>query len=79
MLGLMQTSTKPEVFSCRLSRARRIIENCFGYAAARFRIFGRPIIAHDEKVIAITEAVVSLHNCLTKTQNRFGDSRYCPP
>ena len=67
------------VFNYRLSRARRIIENCFGIAAARFRIFERPIIARVEKVIASKRAVVSLHNYLMKTQNKFGGLRYSPP
>ena len=38
------------VFNYRLSRARRIIENCFGVATSHFRVFRRPIIAHVEKV-----------------------------
>ena len=67
-----------KVFNYRLSRTRRIIENCFGIAAARFRIFRKPIIAKIEKVIAITKAVVSLHNYLMISQNKFGDFRYCP-
>ena len=34
----------------------------FGIAASRFRVFGRPIIAKVEKVVAITKAVAALHN-----------------
>ena len=39
------------VFNYRLSRAQRIIENCFGVATSRFRVFRRPIIAHVEKIL----------------------------
>ena len=67
-----------KIFNYRLSRARRIIENCFGIAAARFRIFRKPIIAKVETVVAITKAVVALHNYLMISQNKFGDIRYCP-
>ena len=62
-----------------LSRARRVIENTFGIAAARFRIFRRPIIAQVETVNLITKAVVALHNFLMVNQRQHGDHSYCPP
>ena len=68
-----------KIFNYRLSRARRIIENCFGIAASRFRIFRRPIIASVETVIVITQAVVALHNFLMKSQRLHGENSYCPP
>ena len=49
------------IFNYRLSRAWRVIENTFGIAATRFRVFRRPIIATEKKVI-ITKAVVAFHN-----------------
>lgn len=49
------------IFNYRLSRGRRIIENSFGIAATRLRVFRRPIIATEKKVILITKAVVALH------------------
>ena len=62
------------IFNYQLSRARRVIENAFGIAATRFRIFHRPIIATEKKVILITKAVVALHNFLMKLNE--GTSSY---
>ena len=66
------------VFNYRLSRARRVIENTFGICASRFRVFHRPIIAKVENVIAITKAVVALHNFLMDSNGADGSNHYCP-
>lgn len=66
------------LFNYRLSRARRIIENCFGVATSRFRVFPKPIIADVEKVINITKAVVVLHNFLMATRSPEDTHNYCP-
>ena len=58
----------------RISRARRVIENCFGICASRFRIFRRPIIRNVDTVVGITKAIVALHNYLM-----HHESKYCPP
>ena len=53
------------VLHYRLSRARQVIENAFGLAAARFRIFHRRcIIGKAETLVAITKAIVALQHCL---------------
>ena len=53
-----------KVFNYRLSRAGRVIENSFGIAAARFRIFHRPIIAKVSPGKSVTKAILALHNFL---------------
>ena len=53
------------------------MENAFGIAASRFRVFRRPIIAKVEKVVAITKAVVALHNYLIFF-NKDKENSYCP-
>ena len=63
------------IFNYRLSRARRVIENCFGICASRFRILRRPIIRKPETVALITKAIVVLHNYLMVHES----STYCPP
>ena len=68
------TLTDPRrICNYRISRARRVIENCFGICASRFRIFRRPIIRKVDTVVAITKAVVVLHNYLMRHE-----SKYCP-
>ena len=66
------------IFNYRLSRARQIIESSFGIWASGFRVFHRPIIAKVDKVIAITKAVVALHNFLMNVKGTDGTNHYCP-
>ena len=64
------------IFNCRLSRARRLIENTFGILASRVRIVRRPIIAKIENIGHITKDAVILHNFLMRRKER---GTYCPP
>ena len=67
-----------KVFHYRISQARRIIENSFGMAAARFRIFRRPINTKVSTVKSVTKEIIGLHNFLMK-KNHEGGNQYCPP
>ncbi|KAK7862635.1 hypothetical protein R5R35_001610 [Gryllus longicercus] len=63
------------VYNYRLSRARRIVENAFGMAAARFRILLRSIELPPEKVKLIVGTICVLHNFLLSTSGTV----YAPP
>ena len=62
------------VFNYHLSRARRVIENCFGILAARWRIFSTPIKVSVVIVERYTLACIALHNYLCQSNN----PSYCP-
>lgn len=61
------------IFNYRLSRARRIIENCFGIAGSD----RKPIIAKVDKAVQITKAVVVLHNFLMASRSPQDSHNYC--
>jgi hypothetical protein len=73
-------SEEKKIFNYRLSRARQVIENAFGIAAARWRVLRKPIQASARKVASITKATCALHNYLMIEE--FGipnqSKRYCP-
>ena len=68
-----------KIFTYRLSRGRRVIENTFGIAASRFRVFWKPIIAQVDTVKQITEAVVVIHTFLMCHRLDNEPYSYCPP
>ena len=50
------------IFSYRVSRARRIVENAFGLLQARFRVFTNSMFVEPRKVRKIVMCGVVLHN-----------------
>ena len=54
------------IFSYRLSRARRIIENVFGIMSMRFRVLRTSINLEPSKVEKIILAIIALHNLLRR-------------
>lgn len=59
-----QLSMIERVYNYRLSRARRIVENAFGIASARFRVLRKNIELEPNKVEKIILAVCAMHNFL---------------
>ena len=57
------------IYNYRQSRARRVIENCFGILSVCFRIFQKPIRASVENVGKYVLACLALHNYLRLTDN----------
>ena len=61
----------------RFSRARRIVENAFGIATSRFRLFRRAITADVDVAVQATKAIVALHNYLM-ADRCIPSNPYCP-
>ena len=71
-------SLAERVFSYRSSQAGRVIENAFGVAAGRIRIFQRQMIAEPTTVTSITKGIVALLNFLMSLNSNDNYS-YCSP
>lgn len=59
-------SHEEKIFTCRLSRARRVAENAFGILALRFQIFKQCISVDVSNVDPIVLACCVLHNYMIK-------------
>ncbi|KYN11043.1 hypothetical protein ALC57_16822 [Trachymyrmex cornetzi] len=55
------------IYNYRLSRARRVIENCFGILVSQWRIYRKSIISSVETTMKIVQATICLHNWLRKS------------
>ncbi|XP_068213299.1 uncharacterized protein [Palaemon carinicauda] len=66
-----QLTDEQRIYCYRLSRARRIIENCFGILASRFRILFTTINLVPEKAARITLACCYLHNYILKKNRQL--------
>lgn len=70
-------SLTERVYNYRLSRARRIIENVFGIASARFRCLRRTFALAPEKVTTVVSAVCVLHNfCMSRSKTVYAPASY---
>lgn len=61
---LAKSSLTKQVYNYRHSRARRIVENCFGILAKRFRVYQRRLHIYPERMDIVVGATCCLHNFL---------------
>ena len=59
-------TTADRVFSYRLSRAKRVVENVFGILSSKFRVLKTYIAVAPDKVEKIVWAIIVLHNMLIR-------------
>ncbi|XP_067212571.1 uncharacterized protein [Linepithema humile] len=69
--------TRKKVFNYRLSRARRTVECAFGLLTARWRIYGKPIIASTSTAQKIIQATTVLHNYIMLTEKDLDIKQRC--
>ena len=62
-------SLAEQILNYRLSKARRVIENTFGFLVARWRLCRTSIIASVENAESYVLAILALHDCLRLTDN----------
>lgn len=67
-------------YNKRLCRARRVVENCFGILAQKWRIFHRPMEAKRSTLTVIVKAACILHNYLrSNSRNVHYDNTLLTP
>lgn len=64
-------NNEQRIFSYRLSRARRVVENAFGIMSNKFRVLLSAINLSPEKVEKIIFACTALHNFLRREHESF--------
>ena len=64
-------NNEQRIFSYRLSRARRVVENAFGIMSNKFRILLSAINLSPQKVEKIVLACTALHNFLRREHESF--------
>lgn len=68
---LKNITHEQRIFNYRLSRARRVVENCFGILVARFGVFQSAISVNIKHVDVIILACCYLHNYLSKKKAEY--------
>ncbi|KAI8116929.1 putative nuclease HARBI1 [Lucilia cuprina] len=63
-----KASKEEEIFNRQLSKARSVIECCFGILAAKFGVFQKAMSLSPQKAAKVTAACCYLHNFLMKRE-----------
>lgn len=67
--GVYNTRSKERIFNCRLSRARRVVENAFENLSSVFRVLTKPMILEPHKARDIVMTTIYLPNFLRKSKH----------
>ena len=54
-------------FQLQGCRARRVVENVFGFASSVFRMLRKPMLLEPEKAQLVVTTIACLHNCLRRS------------
>ena len=65
----IKLTREEQIFSYRLSRARRIVENGFGILVQRFRVFNRKLPLMPNNADKVVKACWILHNYIIEEQD----------
>ncbi|XP_046145713.1 protein ALP1-like [Osmia bicornis bicornis] len=65
--GTQMKGSLERTFNCRLSRARRVVENAFGIMSSVFRVLRKPMLLEPRKAEIIVLTCVYLHNFLKES------------
>ncbi|XP_047108665.1 uncharacterized protein LOC124777341 [Schistocerca piceifrons] len=74
--GVYEKGTKEKTFNYRLSRARQVVENCFGILTSVFSVLRKPKLLGPEKASVIVLTTICLHNYLR--QSKKSSTLYAP-
>ena len=66
-LGQHPKGSKERIFSYRIRRARRVVENVFGLSSSVFRMLRKPTLLEPEKVQLVAMTISCLHNYLRRS------------
>lgn len=66
--GCHDKGSPQRIYNYRHSRARRIVENCFGLLSSVFRVFRKPMEISVENAVTVTTTCIHLHNFLRNSE-----------
>jgi hypothetical protein len=65
--GQPSKGSKEQIFSYRICRARRVVENIFGLASSVFRVLRKSMLLEPETAQFVAMTITCLHNFLRRS------------